>query len=259
MIQISPTFCTCHRVQFSDTVLPMPDTATDAPAFNPVPPSALEVRAAAEALKAAIDLHLAAVESRARELDPAVLEAFDALAAAAEAYDELLYEVHDEVTPFEVPVEPSDEFDESEEIEAFSVLSRRDYLVAEPEVLIAAVRGATGTLDEDLADVRGAVAELFGVLEPDEVAYRAEEFGLEPGESTTWVVAADPELPGGWQDEPFADAGHELLFRVDTVEDEEDELFDEDEEDEDEEDADELDDEDDEDEDEDEEEDLEVI
>lgn len=235
----------------------MPETAEDAPAFNPVPPSALEVRAAAEALKAAIDVHLAAVESRSRELDPAVLEAFDALAAAAEAYDELLYEVHDEVTPFEVPVEPSDEFDDAEEIEAFSVLSRRDYLVAEPEVLISAVRGATEGLDEDLADVRSAVAELFGVLEPDEVAYRAEEFGLEPGESTTWVVAADPELPGGWQDEPFADAAHELLFRVDTVEDEEDELFDEDEEDE--EDSDDELDEDDEEEDEDEEEGLEVI
>ena len=217
----------------------MPETAADAPALNPVPPSALEVRAAAEALKAAIDVHLAAVESRSRELDPAVLEAFDALAAAAEAYDELLYEVHDEVTPFEVPVEPSDEFDDAQEVEAFSVLSRRDFLIAEPDLLISAVRGATETLDEDLSDVRSAVAELFGVLEPDEVAYRAEEFGLEPGESTTWVVAADPELPGGWQDEPFAESGHELLFRVDTVEDE-DELFDEDEE-EDEEDADELD------------------
>jgi len=41
------------------------------------------------------------------ELDPAVLEAFDALAAAAEEYDELLYTVHDEVTPFEVPAEPA--------------------------------------------------------------------------------------------------------------------------------------------------------
>jgi hypothetical protein len=218
----------------------MPETtATDAPTLNPVPPSALEVRAAAEALKAAIDLHLAAVEARSRELDPAVLEAFDALAAAAEAYDELLYEVHDEVTPFEVPVEPADDFDESDEIEAFSVLSRRDFLVSEPEALISAVRGAAEGLDEDLTDVRVAIAELFGVLEPDEVAYRAEEFGLEPGESTTWVVAADPELPGGWQDDPFTDVVHELLFRVDTVE-EEDDLFDDEEEDEEDEDGDEL-------------------
>jgi len=219
----------------------MPETTEiDAPVLDPVPPSALEVRAAAEALKAAIDLHLAAVEARSRELDPAVLQAFDALAAAAEAYDELLYEVHDEVTPFEVPVEPADELDESDEIEAFSVLSRRDYLVAEPELLISAVRGAAEGLDEDLTDVRVAIAELFGVLEPDEVAYRAEEFGLEPGESTTWVVAADPELPGGWQDDPFTDSVHELLFRVDTVEDEEDELYDEEEDEDEDEDGDEL-------------------
>lgn len=66
-------------------------------------PTAAEVRAAAEAVKAAIDRHLDAVERRTGDDDPAVYDAFNALAAAAEVYDELLYERYDEVTPFEIP------------------------------------------------------------------------------------------------------------------------------------------------------------
>lgn len=62
-------------------------------------PTAAEVRAAAEAVKTALDRHLAAVERRIGEDDPAVHAAFNDLAAAAEEYDELLYERYDEVTP----------------------------------------------------------------------------------------------------------------------------------------------------------------
>ncbi|MGW2996316.1 hypothetical protein ACWDA9_32850, partial [Streptomyces sp. NPDC001193] len=51
-------------------------------------PSVAEVRAAAEAVKAALDRHLAAVESRIGDEDPAVYAAFNELAAAAEEYDE---------------------------------------------------------------------------------------------------------------------------------------------------------------------------
>ncbi len=61
-------------------------------------PTAAEVRAAAEAVKAAIDRHLDAVERRTGDDDPAVYDAFNALAAAAEVYDELLYDRYDEVT-----------------------------------------------------------------------------------------------------------------------------------------------------------------
>lgn len=66
-------------------------------------PSAAEVRAAAEAVKAALDRHLDAVERRSGEDDPAVYAAFDELAAAAEVYDELLYDTYDEVTPSRSP------------------------------------------------------------------------------------------------------------------------------------------------------------
>ncbi|MBW8817526.1 MAG: hypothetical protein JF598_04675, partial [Streptomyces sp.] len=68
-----------------------------------VQPTAAEVRAAAEAVKTALDRHLAAVERRSGEDDPGVYEAFNELAAAAEVYDELLYDRYDEVTPFEIP------------------------------------------------------------------------------------------------------------------------------------------------------------
>lgn len=66
-------------------------------------PTAAEVRAAAEAVKAAIDRHLDAVERRTGDDDPAVYDAFNALAAAAEVYDELLYDRYDEVTPSRSP------------------------------------------------------------------------------------------------------------------------------------------------------------
>ncbi|HEY3867343.1 MAG TPA: hypothetical protein VGM10_03305 [Actinocrinis sp.] len=226
----------------------------------PAAPTSEQVRRAAEALKAAIDRHLLAVESRADELDPAVLDAFNALAAAAEEYDELLYAVHDEVTPFEVPTEPPTEYAGPDEVEAFSVFIRRDYLIADPEALAAAVRAAAEGSEGDgagtaVVDSRAAVAELFDAYDADEIAYRAEEVGLESGESTLWVVAGDPDALGGWHDDPFADADAErLLYRVDVVdededdedeeiEDLEDDEFDEDEDDEEEEaeDEDELD------------------
>ena len=233
----------------------MSETTPSAP---PVPtdfqPTHTQVRDAAEALKAAIDRHLAAVEARVDELDPAVLEAFDALAAAAEEYDELLYTVHDEVTPFEVPAEPAQAYVGPERVEAFSVFIRRDYLVTDAEALTAAARNVAEDFDVENSDSRAAVAELFDAFEVDEITYRAEELGLEAAEATLWVVAAEPEALGGWHDDPFSEADPErLLYRVDVVDDEELEDDEEEEEEEefDEEDAeDEDDDSDDEDEDE---------
>ena len=213
-------------------------TPSALPILTAIVPTSTQVREAAEALKAAIDRHLAAVESRVDELDPAVLEAFDALAAAAEEYDELLYTVHDEVTPFEVPAEPAAAYAGPEQVEAFSVFIRRDYLVTDGEALAAAARNVTEDFDPETADSRTAVAELFDAFDVDEISYRAEELGLEAGEATLWVVAAEPETLGGWHDDPFSEADAEqLLYRVDVVDDEE--LDDEDVEDEEEEEFDE--------------------
>ncbi|MER5491942.1 hypothetical protein [Streptomyces sp. NPDC002490] len=176
-------------------------------------PTVAEVRAAAEAVKAALDRHLAAVESRSGEDDPAVYEAFNELAVAAEEYDELLYDRYDEVTPFEIPgaEDALPPYVGPEEPNALSVLIRRDYAVVEPQRLMAqaqrveaAEADGTPLADSPGRTVHGALGVLFGEFEPDEIASRHKEFGLEEGDSTLWVTAAEePADPGEWLEAPF--------------------------------------------------------
>ncbi|AYN42180.1 hypothetical protein D9753_28505 [Streptomyces dangxiongensis] len=176
-------------------------------------PTAAEVRAAAEAVKTALDRHLAAVERRSGEDDPAVSEAFNQLAAAAEVYDELLYDRFDEVTPFEIPgaEDTLPPYAGPDEPNAISVLIRRDYTVAEPQRLVAqaqrieAAEYDDGVNDDEAArSVPGALGILFGEFEPDEIASRHKEFGLEEGDSTLWVTAAEePPEAGEWLEAPF--------------------------------------------------------
>ncbi|MFJ4341938.1 hypothetical protein [Streptomyces sp. NPDC088915] len=200
-------------------------------------PTAAEVRAAAEAVKAALDRHLAAVERRTGDDDPAVYEAFNALASAAETYDELLYDHYDEVTPFEIPGADGSlpPYTGPDEPHALSLLIRRDYAVAEPRRLLAQARRVAETGGEDVTGAAAkagvsplaALGVLFGEYEPDEIASRHKDFGLEEGDSTLWVVAADelPE-PGEWLNAPFDHADPERIvcrFDVSSVFDEEDE------------------------------------
>ncbi|MFF3761538.1 hypothetical protein [Streptomyces sp. NPDC002185] len=203
-------------------------------------PTAAEVRAAAEAVKAALDRHLAAVERRTGDDDTAVYEAFNALATAAEAYDELLYDRYDEVTPFEIPGADGNlpPYTGPDEPHAVSLLIRRDYAVAEPQRLLAQARRVAelGDTTDTAAAARAgasplaALGMLFGEYEPDEIASRHKEFGLEEGDSTLWVTAAEelPE-PGEWLGAPFDHADPERIvcrFDVSSVfdgeEDEED-------------------------------------
>ncbi|MEV6666125.1 hypothetical protein [Streptomyces nigra] len=209
-----------------------------------VQPTAAEVRAAAEAVKTALDRHLAAVERRSGEDDPAVYEAFNELAAAAEVYDELLYDRYDEVTPFEIPgaEDALPPYTGPEEPSAVSVLIRRDYSVVEPQRLRAQAERIEAADFEDGADteasgtVHGALGVLFGEFEPDEIASRHKEFGLEEGDSTLWVIASDEQAdPGEWLEVPFEGADPQRVicrFDVSTVFD--DDLDDVDDEDEDE-------------------------
>ncbi|MFI8964250.1 hypothetical protein ACIGO8_19285 [Streptomyces sp. NPDC053493] len=191
-------------------------------------PTAAEVRAAAEAVKAALDRHLAAVERRTGDDDPAVYEAFNALAAAAEAYDEALYDRYDEVTPFEIPGADDSlpPYAGPEEPHAVSVLIRRDYAVVEPQRLIAQARRVTDLeRDDEAGTTHAALGVLFGEYEPDEIASRHKEFGLEEGDSTLWVEAADelPE-PGEWLPAPFDHADPERIvcrFDISAVFDDE--------------------------------------
>ncbi|MEU7426811.1 hypothetical protein ACGFX8_26950 [Streptomyces sp. NPDC048362] len=199
-------------------------------------PTAAEVRAAAESVKTALDRHLAAVERRSGEDDPAVSEAFNQLAAAAEAYDELLYDRYDEVTPFEIPgaEDTLPPYAGPEEPSALSVLIRRDYTVAEPQRLLAQAQRVEaaeyeqigGDGDGAAGTVPGALGVLFGEFEPDEIASRHKEFGLEEGDSTLWVTAADeaPEA-GEWLDAPFEHIDAQRVvcrFDVSAVFDDED-------------------------------------
>ncbi|MEW1548998.1 hypothetical protein [Streptomyces tsukubensis] len=192
-------------------------------------PTAAEVRAAAEAVKAALDRHLAAVENRTGEDDPAVYDAFNALAVAAEAYDERLYDRYDEVTPFEIPgaEDALPPYAGPEEPNALSVLIRRDYAVVEPQRLLAQAQRIAdieavddpvqGTGRPAGASVHTALGVLFGEYEPDEIATRHKEFGLEEGDSTLWVSAGDelPE-PGEWLAAPFEADAQRVICRFDV-------------------------------------------
>lgn len=215
-------------------------------------PSAAEVRAAAEAVKVALDRHLDAVERRSGEGDPAVYAAFNELAAAAEVYDELLYDAYDEVTPFEIPGDDSlPAYAGPDEPSALSVLIRRDYAVVEPQRLLSQAQrivdldpdldtgngrlggGTAGTAASAGESVHAALGVVFGEFEPDEIASRHKEFGLEEGDSTLWVAAVEePAEPGEWLSAPFDQADPEQIvcrFDVSSVFDEE--LDDEDEDD----------------------------
>ncbi|WP_225838408.1 hypothetical protein [Streptomyces sp. NK08204] len=199
-----------------------------------VQPTAAEVRAAAEAIKTALDRHLAAVERRSGEDDPAVYEAFNQLAAAAEVYDELLYDRYDEVTPFEIPGADDSlpPYAGPEEPNAISVLIRRDYTVAEPHRLLAQAQRVEAAEYEDggedadaVGTVPGALGVLFGEFEPDEIASRHKEFGLEEGDSTLWVTAAEePAEAGEWLEAPFEETDPQRVvcrFDVSAVFDDE--------------------------------------
>ena len=83
-------------------------------------------RAALTAFVAALERHLEAAASRRGEDDPAVIAAYDDVADAFDAYDEVLMDVYGEVTPLEVfsdegedeeSDEDGDEFDDDDDEE----------------------------------------------------------------------------------------------------------------------------------------------
>ena len=74
-----------------------------------------DVRAALEVLVASLRSHLDAVERRKGESDQVVNAAYQDLREAFLAYDELLYDVHDDVLPVEVVEETDEDEDEDDE------------------------------------------------------------------------------------------------------------------------------------------------
>lgn len=190
-----------------------------------------DVRAAAEALKAAIDRHLAAVEARTGEDDPVVQEAYDAVRTAAEAYDDALFDVYDEVTPFDLVEQPgegeavaeaADDLDADPE--TLTVLLRRDYDVVDLDTLVAAGHSARvesdGAAAEDEAageeeHVGAAVYHLVHAYGVDGLHARAEDIGLEPTGGTMWLL---DEVPGDIDDDAFEGVDEERVrLRLDEV------------------------------------------
>ena len=72
-------------------------------------------RAALQSLVNALEEHLAAAANRRSDEDPSVDKAYVAIANAFEAYEEALYDAHDEVTPLTVFADDDDDDDYDED------------------------------------------------------------------------------------------------------------------------------------------------
>jgi hypothetical protein len=206
----------------------MPDGSNSAAVSVPV-------RAAAEALKQAIDRHLAAVESRTGESDPAVQVAYTDLAEIAARYDDLLFEHYDEVTPFVFADRPEDEeaelngYDEETDgpPEWVSIASRWNLEIIDVDVLLDA--GALAYLathpgashedaEEDAGTAAKALNHLLDAYGERGLVERAEDCGLRPRGSTSWLLATEPVVGEGWMDAPFDDVDPDvLLYRIDEL------------------------------------------
>jgi hypothetical protein len=190
-----------------------------------------DVRRAAEALKRAVDSHLAAVEARSGESDPVVQDAYTALHDAAQRYDDLLFEVHDEVTPFvfSESARTLDLVDDEEyevEPEWVSMFARWDFAVDDRDALMGAGRIAAHEpwmpdgeeQAEEAADLGDAFGRLVDAYGHDVLVDRAEEFGLTRKGATTWLLAATPAENEEWMDDPFTDVDEDkLIYRVDEI------------------------------------------
>ena len=170
--------------------------------------SAQGARAAAHRFRTALDQHLAAVEDRSGEHDPAVQLAYKELRAAAADYDLALYTEHDEVTPFDLP-DPEDPAENDEEPtgrDRLSLVARWDFSVTDPAVLLASAQRAVG---EEVPDPAIALAALVAAVGHTRLAASAspETVGLRPHGHTTWVLATDDADPGDddpeWMEDPF--------------------------------------------------------
>jgi hypothetical protein len=187
------------------------------------------LHAALEALTEALDAHLEAVLRRVGEADPAVQAAYTRLRDAAETYDDLLFELTDEVTPWEFPESPeSPEYeDRSAAPDAITVMVRRDYGIADPAGLLVAGREAYAEMYPDEpeeaanADVSHPGRALYQMLHTygvDGLDSRAEQAGLAARGGTVWVQAIDSEDAETIVDDPFGIADEEMLiYRLDEV------------------------------------------
>lgn len=193
-----------------------------------------QVRAAAEALKQAIDRHLAAVEARSGESDPNVQVAYTELHDIAAHYDDLLFEHYDEVTPFVFADGPDEEpeldgYDEETDgpPEWISIASRWNLEVTDVDELLdagalaylATHPGATHQeAEDDTGTVTRALNHLLDAYGERGLVERAEDCGLRPRGSTSWLLATRPVVGEDWMDAPFDDIDTDvLMYRIDEL------------------------------------------
>ena len=191
------------------------------------PQDQAQLTAALDDLTDALEAHLVACTRSTGEVDPAVQAAYTALRTAASHYDDLLFTLLDEVTPWEFAKGPHVEVEHDEAaLETLGVLVRRDYAMEDDYALLAAGRVAFAELypddpeaaSADVSDAGRAVYQLLHAYGVDGLDERAELAGLRPRGGTTWVQVLDDEDAATLVDDPFAVADEEMLiYRLDEA------------------------------------------
>ena len=197
---------------------------TTSPLGRPDPRAALEV------LVAALRDHLGACERSTGEGDLQVQSAYTALREAADRYDDALFEVHDEVTPWEFPTEGLvDTEHEGEAVDSgrITVLVRRDYELGDMARLLASGRAAyanafpsdpSEAADADVTHPGRALYQMLHAYGVDGFDEAAEAAGLSAVGGTVWVQSLDPDDEPVDDEDPFAVADPDLLvYRLDDL------------------------------------------
>lgn len=188
------------------------------------------LQAALDDLTDALENHLQAVLARQGEADAGVQTAYTALRQLAERYDDLLFDICDEVTPWEFPEGPPSglEYEDHDAAPGLvGVLVRRDYEISDTDTLLGAGREAYGELypgdpvESAVSDVSHPGRALYQMLHAygvDGLDERAEDAGMLPRGGTVWVQALAPGDDETISDDPFGVADEELLvYRVDEI------------------------------------------
>ena len=194
------------------------------------PPGPRDPRAALEVLVAALRDHLAACERSTGEGDLQVQSAYTALREAADRYDDALFEVHDEVTPWEFATDGlvgTEHEGEAVDSGRITVLVRRDYELGDVARLLAAGRAAyadafpsdpPGAADADVTHPGRALYQMLHAYGVDGFDEAAEAAGLATVGGTVWVQSLDPDDEPVDDEDPFAVADPDLLvYRLDDV------------------------------------------
>lgn len=194
------------------------------------PPDDTDLRELFDDLVAALTSHFHAVRNRRDEADPQVQAAYTRLRSAAERYDDMLFELTGEVTPWEFPEGPPADVeyeDRGAAPDAVTVMVRRDYGIADPAGLLLAGREAYADLypgdppEAAVADVSHSGRALYQLLHAygvDGLDNRAENAGLAPHGGTVWVQGLASGDAETLADDPFGVADEDMLiYRLDEV------------------------------------------